>query len=96
SGWFNWIGGAGLLPLSERAFKRLALVLFWISVAFIVLTYNYYRGSVVTPFHGGPTSPSKHHWTLSQGSLRPTARCASTLMSMPAPRPSRPTCCARP
>ncbi len=69
SGWFNWIGGASLLPLSERAFKRLALVLVWISVAFIVLTYNYYRGSVVTPFHGGPTSPSKHHWTLSQGQL---------------------------
>ena len=36
----------------------------------VVLTYNYYRGSVVTPFHGGPTSPSKHHWTLSQGELK--------------------------
>ncbi|MHB1284620.1 MAG: TQO small subunit DoxD, partial [Metallibacterium scheffleri] len=55
SGWFNWIGGASLLPISERAFKRLALVLFWIAVAFIVLTYNYYRGSIITPFHGGPT-----------------------------------------
>ncbi len=69
SGWFNWVGGAGLLPISERAFKRLGLILFWIAVAFIVLTYNHYRGSVVTPFHGGPVSPSKHHWTLSQGQL---------------------------
>ena len=68
--WFNWIGGAGPLPLSEAAFKKLALVLFWITVGFVVLTYNYYRGSVVTPFHGGPTSPSKHHWTLSQGELK--------------------------
>ena len=68
--WFNWIGGVGPLPLSEAAFKKLALVLFWITVGFVVLTYNYYRGSVVTPFHGGPTSPSKHHWTLSQGELK--------------------------
>ena len=68
--WFNWIGGAGALPLSETAFKKLALVLFWVTVGFVVLTYNYYRGSVVTPFHGGPVSPSKHHWSLSQGELK--------------------------
>ena len=68
---FNWIGGAGPLPLSEGAFKKLALVLFWITVGFVVLTYNYYRGSVVTPFHGGPVSPSRHHWSLSQGRLAP-------------------------
>jgi hypothetical protein len=47
----------------------MALVLFWIGVAFAVLTYNYYRGSVVTPFHGGPVSPSSHRWGLSQGTV---------------------------
>jgi thiosulfate dehydrogenase (quinone) len=67
--WFRWVSGSLPMPISEMAFKRLALVLFWIGVAFSVLTYNYYRGSVITPFHGGPVSPSKHHWGLSQGTL---------------------------
>jgi thiosulfate dehydrogenase (quinone) len=31
------------------------------------LTYNYYRGSVISPYHGGPVSPSTHHWELSAG-----------------------------
>lgn len=69
SRWFNWVGGDSALPVSEGAFKRLAMVLFAITVGFVVLTYNHYRGSVVTPFHGGPVSPSKHHWTLSDGKL---------------------------
>jgi thiosulfate dehydrogenase [quinone] large subunit len=67
--WFRWISGSLPLPLDEKAFKSLALVLFWIGVAFSVLTYNHYRGSVITPFHGGPVSPSKHHWGLSHGSI---------------------------
>lgn len=67
--WFAWASGAQPLPLAERSFKRLALVLFWIGVIFTVLTYNYYRGSVVTPYHKGPVSPSTHHWTLSHGKL---------------------------
>ena len=40
-------------------------------VIFDVGTYSYYRGSVVTPFHGGPVSPTKHHLTLSQAELLP-------------------------
>lgn len=67
--WFRWISGSLPLPLGELSFRRLALILFWIGVAFSVSTYNYYRGSVITPFHGGPVSPSKHHWGLSQGTL---------------------------
>ena len=67
--WFRWASGSLPLPLNDSAFKRLALILFWIGVAFSVLTYNYYRGSVLTPFHGGPVSPSKHHWGLSDGKL---------------------------
>jgi thiosulfate dehydrogenase [quinone] large subunit len=41
------------------------------TVVFNVATYNYYRGSVITPFHGGPVSPSKHHLDLTEGVLLP-------------------------
>ena len=67
--WFRWASGSLPLPLGEISFKRLSLVLFWISIAFSMLTYNYYRGSVITPFHAGPVSPSKHHWELSHGAV---------------------------
>lgn len=70
-GWFRWLGGSLPLPLSDNSFKKLAFTLFWIAVVFIVATYSYYRGSVVTPFHGGPVSPAKHHWSLGNASLRP-------------------------
>ena len=30
-------------------------------LAFDIGTYSYYRGSVVTPYHGGPVSPARHH-----------------------------------
>lgn len=70
SGLFRWMGGSLPLPLSDGAFKKLALSLFWIAVVFIVATYSYYRGSVITPFHGGPVSPSKHHWKLDHGVLQ--------------------------
>lgn len=68
-GWFRWIGGSLPLPLSDGTFKKFALALFWIAAAFIVATYSYYRGSVVTPFHGGPVSPSTHHIALDHGLL---------------------------
>ena len=48
------------------AFAVLAFV-----VVFNVGTYSYYRGSVLTPFHGGPVSPTKHHLTLSQATFLP-------------------------
>ena len=67
--WFRWIGGSLPLPLSDDAFKKFALVLLGIAIAFIVSTYSYYRGSVVTPFHGGPVSPGKHHLALDHGVL---------------------------
>ncbi|WP_291511562.1 TQO small subunit DoxD [Acidithiobacillus sp.] len=69
AGFFRWFGGALPLPLAEGSYKRLALALFWITVVFVVATYDYYRGSVVTAFHGGPVSPAKHHWQLGQGRL---------------------------
>ena len=48
---------------SRRDIARICL-LFAFVVLFDVGAYNYYRGSVVTPFHGGPVSPTKHHLTL--------------------------------
>jgi uncharacterized membrane protein YphA (DoxX/SURF4 family) len=70
-GWFRWMSGALPLPLRSGAFEGLALAVFAATVAFNVATYNYYRGSVVTPFHGGPVSPGKHHLSLTDGVLLP-------------------------
>ncbi|NNM81907.1 MAG: quinol oxidase [Burkholderiales bacterium] len=65
--WFKWFG-SGALPAS--LVDRLGKILLVITVLFVVLTYNYYRGSVIGPFHGGPVSPAKHHVTLTDGSLQ--------------------------
>jgi uncharacterized membrane protein YphA (DoxX/SURF4 family) len=70
-GWFRWMSGALPLPIRSDAFQILALAVFAATVAFNVATYNYYRGSVITPFHGGPVSPSKHHLSLTDGVLLP-------------------------
>jgi thiosulfate dehydrogenase (quinone) len=70
-GWFRWMSGALPLPLRSGAFEGLALAVFAATVVFNVATYNYYRGSVVTPFHGGPVSPGKHHLSLTDGVLLP-------------------------
>lgn len=67
--WFRWSAGSLPLPLTDEGFRKLALALLAFVVVFNVGTYNYYRGSVLTPFHGGPVSPSKHHLTLSQATL---------------------------
>jgi thiosulfate dehydrogenase [quinone] large subunit len=69
--WFRWASGSLPLPQTDRGFKMLALAVLAFVVIFDVGTYNYYRGSVVTPFHGGPVSPTKHHLTLSQAELLP-------------------------
>jgi thiosulfate dehydrogenase [quinone] large subunit len=69
--WFRWFGGSLPLPLSDVALGKLALGVLAAVVAFNVATYSYYRGSVVTPFHGGPVSPARHHLTLSQGTVQP-------------------------
>jgi thiosulfate dehydrogenase [quinone] large subunit len=68
-GWFRWMSGALPLPMHSGSFQKLALAVFAATVVFNVATYNYYRGSVITPFHGGPVSPSKHHLDLTDGVL---------------------------
>jgi uncharacterized membrane protein YphA (DoxX/SURF4 family) len=70
-GWFRWMSGALPLPVRSGTFQKLALAVFAATVVFNVATYNYYRGSVITPFHGGPVSPGKHHLDLTDGVLLP-------------------------
>jgi thiosulfate dehydrogenase (quinone) len=67
--WFCWMAGSLPLPLKDVAFRNLALAVLSFVLVFNVGTYSYYRGSVVTPFHGGPVSPTKHHLALSDARL---------------------------
>jgi thiosulfate dehydrogenase (quinone) len=69
--WFRWTAGSLPPPLTDDGFGKLAVALLAFVVAFNVGTYDYYRGSVVTPFHVGPVSPAKHHLTLSRAALLP-------------------------
>jgi uncharacterized membrane protein YphA (DoxX/SURF4 family) len=69
--WFRWMSGALPLPMRGGTFQKIALAVFAATVTFNVATYSYYRGSVITPFHGGPVSPSKHHLDLTDGVLLP-------------------------
>ena len=69
--WFRWMSGALPLPIRTGTFRKFALAVFAATVVFNVATYNYYRGSVITPFHGGPVSPSKHHLSLTDGVVLP-------------------------
>src|SRR5258705_10754798 len=70
-GWFRWMSGALPLPMHSGTFQKLALAVFAATVVFNVATYDHYRGSVITPFHGGPVSPSRHHLDLTDGVLLP-------------------------
>ncbi|MDT7953761.1 MAG: TQO small subunit DoxD [Acetobacteraceae bacterium] len=69
--WFRWATGARPLPLSDRPFRNVALAVFAATAVFNLATYNYYRGSVVTAFHGGPVSPAKHHIAVADVRLLP-------------------------
>jgi thiosulfate dehydrogenase (quinone) len=69
--WFRWMSGSLPLPQTDAGFQKLALSLLAFVLVFNVGTYNYYRGSVISPFHGGPVSPTKHHLALSEATLLP-------------------------
>ncbi|TYL89457.1 quinol oxidase [Bradyrhizobium rifense] len=69
--WFRWTAGSLPLPLKDIAFRNLALAVLGFVLVFDIGTYSYYRGSVVTPFHGGPVSPTKHHLTVSDARFLP-------------------------
>ena len=55
--------------MPDRRLLHLGLAVLAGVLAFDIGTYSYYRGSVVTPFHGGPVSPTRHHFALSNGAL---------------------------
>ncbi len=63
--WFRWAGGSLKLPISDKAFQRLGFAVLAFVLVFDAGLYNYYRGSVFTAYHGGPVSPTKHHFKLS-------------------------------
>lgn len=67
--WFRWAGGSLKLPMTDTGFRNLALAVLAFVLAFDLGTYSYYRGSIVTPFHGGPVSPTRHHVSLSDAAL---------------------------
>jgi thiosulfate dehydrogenase (quinone) len=69
--WFRWMAGSLPLPVKDIAFRNVAFAVLGFVLVFNIGTYSYYRGSVVTPFHGGPVSPTKHHLTLSDAKLLP-------------------------
>jgi thiosulfate dehydrogenase (quinone) len=69
--WFRWLAGSLPLPLTDMAFRNLGLAVLTAVLAFNIGTYSYYRGSVVTPFHSGPVSPTRHHFALGDGVLLP-------------------------
>lgn len=69
--WFRWASGSLPLPQSDGGFRKLAFAVLAFVVIFNVGTYDYYRGSVISPFHSGPVSPTKHHLTLSRAELLP-------------------------
>jgi thiosulfate dehydrogenase (quinone) len=66
---FRWTSGSTQLPLTDKGFHKLALVVLAFVVVFDVGTYSYYRGSVVTPFHSGPVSPTAHHVTITEATF---------------------------
>jgi thiosulfate dehydrogenase [quinone] large subunit len=69
--WFRWLGGSLPLPLKDTAFRNLGVSFLAAVLTFNIGIYSYYRGSVVTPFHSGPVSPTRHHFALSDGALLP-------------------------
>ncbi|MHB8253730.1 MAG: TQO small subunit DoxD [Acidiferrobacter sp.] len=71
AGWFRWLGSA---PLNAREISGWGKGLGISALLFSLVFYNYYRGSIFTPFHSGPVSGGKHHISLSQGTLSPNGR----------------------
>jgi thiosulfate dehydrogenase (quinone) len=74
--WFYWIASG---PLPIKVFRPLAMILLAITAAFVMLTYNYYRGSILTPFHGDPTSSSIHHFSVSNATVSTDGSISFTL-----------------
>ncbi len=57
--------------MGGTGFRNTALAVLAATVVFSVATYDHYRGSVYSTFHGGPVSAAKHHITLADATLLP-------------------------
>ncbi|MHB8252626.1 MAG: TQO small subunit DoxD [Acidiferrobacter sp.] len=71
AGWFRWLGSA---PFGARELDGWGKGLAIIAILFSLVFYNYYRGSIFSPFHSGPVSAGKHHIRLTHGSLSASGR----------------------
>jgi hypothetical protein len=75
--WFRWMSGSLPLPQTDVGFRNLAFGVLSFVLVFDLATYSYYRGSVLTPFHSGPVSPTKHHFSLGDASLLLNGGCVT-------------------
>jgi thiosulfate dehydrogenase (quinone) len=67
--WFRWGGGSLKLPMSDAGFRKASIAVLAFVLVFDGGLYNYYRGSVLTPYHKGPVGAEAHHFTLSAATL---------------------------
>lgn len=74
--WFPFVTSGAI---GAKAFKRLSLLLVFFTACFTLLTYNYYRGSIFTPYHKGPVSAGAHHIALSNGSVASNGEVTVTM-----------------
>ena len=65
-GWFRAFGSG---PLGSGTLEGLGKILGVVAIVFTLVFYNYFRGSIFTPFHGGPVSPAKHHISLTHATI---------------------------
>ena len=62
--WFRWCGGALPGCRSANGYRRLAFALIAFVLVFDLGLYNYYRGSILTPYHKGPVGAEAHAYGL--------------------------------
>ena len=66
SAWFTYLA-SGPWPLKRLRVWGFVFAIF--TIAFTLLTYNYYRGAIFSPYHPGPVSGADHSIKLSAGQL---------------------------
>ncbi len=74
-----WFGILASGVVTEKLFKTTLQFFMLVVLAFTLLTYNYYRGSIFTAYHSGPVSAGIHHLSLSDGSMQKNGAITFTL-----------------
>lgn len=64
--WFSLLSSG---PLSYKTVKHISIGFLIFTIVFALLTYNYFRGSIFTPYHAGPVSPGATNYQLTHGYL---------------------------